>query len=92
MYNYWERAQRWPGALRYSVTALIPKPGAQLEHQLRPIGVLPYVYRVWMAIRKRHLQLWSQTLHGGQHDGAATLAWRTAVQVELDHWRGALFS
>eukprot|EP00972_Heterocapsa_arctica_P078120 11522083-Heterocapsa_arctica.AAC.1 len=35
------------------IVALIPKYGAENEGQLRPISILSYIYRVWMAVRKR---------------------------------------
>eukprot|EP00972_Heterocapsa_arctica_P028133 4139547-Heterocapsa_arctica.AAC.1 len=40
--------QRWPHGL-HPIIALIAKEGAENEGQLRPIAILPYVYRVWMA-------------------------------------------
>lgn len=36
-----------------SPVATIPGSKAETEAQLRPIGLLPYIYRVWMAIRKQ---------------------------------------
>ena len=66
----------------------MPKAGAAHEKQLRPVGLLSYIYRVWMAIRKQHLSLWSRTLHGGRHEGAAELATCTRIDMELASWRG----
>ena len=88
--NQWESAGRWPEALRHNIIALVPKPGATHEKQLRPIGLLSYVYRVWMVIRKQHLATWSRTLHGGRHQGAAELATRPRIDMELDHWMGVV--
>lgn len=48
----WEAAGRCPGTLRQVIYAVIPQPEATAESQLRPIGLPPYVYRVWMAMRK----------------------------------------
>lgn len=45
--------------------ALIPKERAENEGQLRPIAILPSVYRVWMAVRKRRVKDWVRGLHGG---------------------------
>ena len=84
----WEGTGQWPDALRQNIIALVPKPGAAHEKQLRPIGLLSYVYRMWMVIRKQHLSAWSKTLHSGRHQGAAELATRTRIDMELDHWRG----
>eukprot|EP00972_Heterocapsa_arctica_P024084 3548722-Heterocapsa_arctica.AAC.1 len=49
--NKVEKYQRWLHGL-HTILALIAKEGAENEGQLRPIAILPYVYRVWMAIRK----------------------------------------
>ena len=63
--------------------ALIPKPGAETEAQLRPTGILSYIYRVWMAVRKTHTRQWSLNIHGGKHIGAAALACATRATVEM---------
>eukprot|EP00972_Heterocapsa_arctica_P073884 10906677-Heterocapsa_arctica.AAC.1 len=49
--NLIEKEQTWPDGL-HPIIALIPKEGGGSEGQLRPIIILPYIYRVWMAIRK----------------------------------------
>eukprot|EP00972_Heterocapsa_arctica_P088041 12982762-Heterocapsa_arctica.AAC.1 len=49
--NNTETYQRWPHGL-HPIIALVANEGADNEGQLRPIAILPYVYRVWMAIRK----------------------------------------
>ena len=87
-YNQWETQGAWPEAIRTSIIALVPKAGAATEAGLRPIGLLSYIYRVWMAIRKRDLRQWSLQLHGGRHLGAAHLACLTQVDMELAHYRG----
>ena len=86
--NEWEAQGSWPGALRNSLIALVPKAGAQNEGQLRPIGLLSYLYRVWMVVRKQDLKGWSQTIHQGRHQGAAEMAVRTRIQMELQTWEG----
>lgn len=40
------------GTPREVIFSLIFKPKAEAEAGLTPIGFLPYVYRVWMAIRE----------------------------------------
>eukprot|EP00972_Heterocapsa_arctica_P042138 6211357-Heterocapsa_arctica.AAC.1 len=40
--------KRWPHGL-HPIIVLIAKEGAENEGQLRPVAILPYVYRVWMA-------------------------------------------
>ena len=47
-----EKEGRWPENLRYSTVTLTPKPKATHEGQLRPIGLLPMIYRIWMSVRK----------------------------------------
>eukprot|EP00972_Heterocapsa_arctica_P039136 5764200-Heterocapsa_arctica.AAC.1 len=49
--NKVKKYERWPNGLHPTI-ALIAKEGAEHEGQLRPIAILPYVYRVWMAVRK----------------------------------------
>ena len=56
--NNAEKEGRWPEQLRVTQVSLIPKEGACHEGKLRPIGVLPYFYRVWMAARGRDAQPW----------------------------------
>eukprot|EP00972_Heterocapsa_arctica_P025561 3762618-Heterocapsa_arctica.AAC.1 len=50
IFNKVENNKRWHGL--HPIIALIAKEGAEHEGQLRPIAILPYVYRVWMAVRK----------------------------------------
>ena len=87
-YNQWEHNGHWPPAIKRSVIALIEKPGATTEGQLRPIGILSYVYRVWMAIRKEHTRGWSLKIHGGKHEGAAAMACRTRIHTDISGWKG----
>eukprot|EP00972_Heterocapsa_arctica_P037343 5495965-Heterocapsa_arctica.AAC.1 len=42
--NKVEKHQRWPHGL-HPIIALIAKDGAENEGQLRPIAILPYIYR-----------------------------------------------
>eukprot|EP00972_Heterocapsa_arctica_P057605 8498950-Heterocapsa_arctica.AAC.1 len=46
--------------------ALVPKEGAESEGQLRPIAILPYLYRVRMAIRKCKIKQWAFRLKDGR--------------------------
>eukprot|EP00972_Heterocapsa_arctica_P039088 5755680-Heterocapsa_arctica.AAC.1 len=46
-----DKYERWPHGL-HTIIALIDKEGAENEGQLRPTAILPYIYRVWMAVRK----------------------------------------
>ena len=53
----------WPKGSKKNATALINKANAEHEGQQRLIGLLPYVYIVWMAIRRPSQDQWIQTLH-----------------------------
>eukprot|EP00972_Heterocapsa_arctica_P045742 6749569-Heterocapsa_arctica.AAC.1 len=48
------------------VIALIAKDGAENEGQLRPIAIFPYIYRVWMAVRKIRVKQWAMQLNDGR--------------------------
>lgn len=63
--------------------------GSMRETQVRPIVLLPYMHRVWMAVRKQDLRQWSLPLHCGAHDSAATMAIRTAAAVEVAQQQGS---
>ena len=65
--NIIHRAEKegvWPQGIKKNTVALINKPGAAHEGQLRPIGLLTYVYRTWMAMRRQTQHGWTQKLHG----------------------------
>ena len=64
------------------------KPGATHEGQLRPIGLLTYVYRTWIAIRRQTQKEWTQKLHGSTTPSAVELAWETKKNEELGKWQG----
>lgn len=67
---------------------MIPKSKAETEAQLRPIGLRPYIYWVWIAIRKQQSRGWSLRLRGGTHIGATVMASRTRASIELQHYQG----
>lgn len=72
-----------PDAVKRAIMALIPQAGAETEGQLRPIGLLSYIYRVWIAVRKQDLRQWSLALHGGAYD-----LLRIAASIEGAQWQG----
>lgn len=80
----WEDAGAWTIALKQVVYSVVPTPNAEHEAGLRPIGLLPYVCRVWMATRKGQdaLKQWSLDIHDGSHAGAVTLAARPRASIE----------
>ena len=58
--------------LRPKGKATAPKPSCG------PIGILPYIYRVWMAVRKQHLHDW---VRDGYTSGACQSAPAQALQA-----------
>lgn len=68
----------------------VPKPKAEHEAGLRPTGLFPYDYMVWMAIRKSQdtQRQWSLDIHGGRHSGAATFEARTRASIEVARHEG----
>ena len=77
-----EELGKWPSLMGRPIVALIPKPGAEHEGEMRPIALLPYVYRLWMCIRKRDVERWALGLHGGKFRSAEALAWELAAKGE----------
>eukprot|EP00972_Heterocapsa_arctica_P043686 6449403-Heterocapsa_arctica.AAC.1 len=63
--NHIEQSETLPEGLN-PIIALIPKEGAPNEGQLRPIAILPYIYRVWMAIRTSKVKQWALKLNDGR--------------------------
>ena len=51
--NLSEKEGRWPKNMGGPIIALIPKKRAEHEGQMRRIALLPYVYRIWMSVRKK---------------------------------------
>eukprot|EP00972_Heterocapsa_arctica_P040441 5957179-Heterocapsa_arctica.AAC.1 len=80
-------SERWPDGL-HPIIALIAKEGAENEGQLRPIAILPYVYRVWMAVRKCTVKQWALDLNDGRFTSPETLVWKIAARGELAKLRG----
>ena len=86
--NNAEKEGRWPEQLRVTQVSLIPKEGACHEGKLRPIGILPYFYRVWMAVRGRDAQPWCRVLYGSRHKSATELVWTRNVAEDLVRAKG----
>ena len=51
-YHHAEQMGYWGPQMRRVLIALIPKPGATHEGQLRPRGILPMLHRIYMKIRR----------------------------------------
>ena len=60
--------------MQHVLIALIPKPGATHEGRLRPIGILPMLYRIYMKIRRYTYKGWVRQLHNGREESALDLA------------------
>ena len=82
-----EEKRAWPRGMG-PIVALIPKDGAESEGQLRPIAILPYVYRVWMAVRKKRVKGWVLNLHGGETRAPEDLVWEVAARAATAKARG----
>ncbi len=86
--NQAEAEGRWLEQLRVTQVSLIDKEGATREGKLRPIGILPYFYRVWMAIRAKDVRGWCQALYGERHLSPTELVWLGNVEAELQRELG----
>eukprot|EP00972_Heterocapsa_arctica_P036618 5390575-Heterocapsa_arctica.AAC.1 len=80
--NNIEKVKKWPEGVN-PIIAIIPKDGAGNEGQLRPIAILRYIYRVWMAVRKRRVKHWAMQLNNGGLSSPETLVCEIAARGEL---------
>ena len=87
-YNMVEEEGHWPPPLRQTLVALILKDGTKTELELRPIGLTPIIYRLWMCIRKNLTQDWTRKLYGPRCLSATDLAWETRTMQELTRSKG----
>eukprot|EP00972_Heterocapsa_arctica_P051634 7596885-Heterocapsa_arctica.AAC.1 len=88
-----EKVKKWPEGMN-PIIALIPNDGAEREGQLRPIAILPilpYVHRLWMAVRKRRVKQWAMQLNDGRFSSAEALVWEIAARGELARLKGRHF-
>ncbi|MCP4242473.1 MAG: hypothetical protein GY772_18110, partial [bacterium] len=73
-----EQAGKWPAGLTGASVSMIPKPGATDATGLRPIGLMPVVYRLWAASRQDYVRRWLRPLEhlvlGGRPGVGADLA------------------
>ena len=79
-----ERIGRWPKAVAMVVIALLPKP----DGGRRPIGLFPWLPRVWMKVRRDVACEWERLherpyLYAGVGKGANVAAWKQAARAEL---------
>ena len=73
-YHHAEQVGSWGPQMQHVLIALIPKPGATHEGQLRPIGILPMLYRIYMKIRRHTYKDWVRQIHNGREESALDLA------------------
>ena len=85
--NLVEREGCWPSPLGVILIALTPKEGATKEADLRPIGLTPMIYRLWMCLRKSAASQWTASLYGPRYLSAMDLAWATRAEQELARYR-----
>ena len=79
-----EALGRWPRQVALVLIALLPK----AEGGYRPIGLLPFLPRLWMRVRRRIAQAWEARhprpyLYAGKGKGANIAAWMQGATAEL---------
>eukprot|EP00972_Heterocapsa_arctica_P010183 1494341-Heterocapsa_arctica.AAC.1 len=63
------------------------------EHvEPRPIAILPYICRVWMAARKSKVKQWATHINDGRFSSPGTLLREIAARGELARLTGKHFS
>ena len=73
---------KWPRAVALVLIALLPK----TDGGFRPIGLLPFLPRLWMRVRKKLATDWECRnergyLYAGRRKGANVAAWKQAVEA-----------
>ena len=79
-----EHQGRWPQAVAIVIIALLPKP----DGGRRPIGLFPWLPRVWMRVRRQVARDWELAnsrayLYAGVGKGANVAAWKQGARAEL---------
>ena len=74
----------WPAMVALVIIALLPK----AEGGFRPIGLVPFLPRLWMRARRRIAKAWEETqqrqyLYAGRGKGANVAAWKQAMTAQL---------
>ena len=74
----------WPDFTKLVMTVLLPKS----DGGLRPIGLFPTLYRVWMRCRRPTIKQWRKSndrefRYGGAGKGAQRAAWLHMARAEL---------
>jgi len=79
-----ELTGRWPNAVALVLIALLPK----TDGGFRPIGLIPFLPRLWMRVRRRIASIWEAAnhrpyLYAGKGKGANVAAWVQGATAEL---------
>ena len=79
-----ERTGQWPPLTQLVMTVLIPK----ADGGLRPIGLFPTLFRIWMRCRRPTIKQWrgehaKEYRYGGAGKGAQRAAWLHAARTEI---------
>ena len=84
-----ERLGKWPMAIQLVIVVLLLK----TDGGWRPIGLLPFLPRIWMRVRRPIVLQWEQIqarpyLYAGAAKGATVAAWKQAARGERAHlWK-----
>ena len=78
-----ERTGQWPEAVRLLVIVLFPKS----DGGFRPIGLIPWMPRIWMRARRDVATHWERKhyrpyLYAGPAKGADVAAWKQSARAE----------
>ena len=95
IYGLVEFTGDWPAQVKNLLYLQLPKPGATTAGTRRPIALLPMLYRIWAATRKRDLQVWRDKQRGLGHrpvgEGALDTAFLLAREAESNSAKGRPF-
>ena len=79
-----ELSGKWPTSVGLCIIVLLP----EAERGFRPIGLLPWMVRVWTRARREAVSSWEAAvrrpyLYAGKGMGADIAAWKQAARAEL---------
>lgn len=79
-----ERCGRWPNMVGVVIIVLLPRD----DGGFRPIGLLPFITKLWMKARREDGVEWERQqarpyLFVGEHKGANIAAWKQPARAEL---------
>ena len=88
LFNLIEQTGTWPDALCTGVISMIPKGDGMSPSKLRPISVMPTLYRLWSATRVGEVLAWQESwahpnMFGFRHvKGCEDAFWQLSLRVE----------